>query len=313
MPAQKGETGIGDLRRSAFAAPVRGMMVDSHRHRATGTAFAACGRGHVNQDSPVGGGATANWSYRSATHSPPYSEFARLYDEATGFATYPVVRDAVDRSLARYRPQPRIAADVGCGTGLLLPYLASVAERIYAVDRSPAMLGLARARSEHLPVTLLRQDLRCLSLPEPVDLITCTFDTLNYLLSAADLARALQSFRRNLVAGGLLVFDLVTGAAWQGAPLRLVQRLRRPAFVATWRIRTRPARRLSIVEICIRDLRQATTLPGRREVHVQRWYPLALVRELTRRAGLTVREVRDLDGDRRATAASHWVHVVATR
>jgi predicted TPR repeat methyltransferase len=173
-----------------------------------------------------GGGLSAGRQPGPADTAPLYSWFARLYDETTGFAAYPVVRDAVERSITRYQPYPHVAADVGCGTGLLLPYLASVARRVYAVDRSPSMLQLAAARARGLPVTLLRQDLRRLTLPEPANLITCTFDTLNYLLSADDLLLALERFRRDLAAGGVLLFDLVTGAAWQDAPLRIVQRLR---------------------------------------------------------------------------------------
>jgi SAM-dependent methyltransferase len=143
----------------------------------------------------------------------PYAWFAKLYDEAIGFAAYPVVRDAVSRSLDRYRLHPRVVADIGCGTGLLLPYLASLASRVYAVDRSPAMLRLAAVRSRGLPVMILCQDLRRLALPEHADLITCTFDTLNYLLSEDELLRTLNRFRRNLAGGGMLLFDIVTGVA----------------------------------------------------------------------------------------------------
>ncbi len=331
MPVHKGETGqVGSRRTSrraptAVAAPgktamsasaLAAPMLRDHGHPAiAGTiapALPVTHRRHSRMNGS-GGGLSAERRPGPEDTAPLYSWFARLYDGTTGFAAYPVVRDAVERSITRYQPFPSVAADVGCGTGLLLPYLASVASRVYAVDRSPSMLRLARARSCGLPVTLLRQDLRRLALPEPANLITCTFDTLNYLLSAEDLLLALERFRRNLAAGGVFLFDLVTGAAWRDAPLRIVQRLRQRDFAATWRIHNQPARRLSIVDMRLTGARPPPANPCQREVHVQRWHSLDLVRDLARRADLRIREIRDLDTDRAATEGSHWVHVIATR
>jgi hypothetical protein len=174
------------------------------------------------------------------------------------------------------------------------------------------MLRLARTRSFGLPVTLLRQDLRRLALPEPANLITCTFDTLNYLLSADDLLLALARFRRNLAVDGVLLFDLVTGAAWRSAPLRIFQRLRQGNFVATWRIYTRLKQQLSIVDIRLKDARSPAGGSVQREVHVQRWHSVDLIRNLATRSSLRINEIRDLDTNRAATQGSHWVHVVAT-
>jgi hypothetical protein len=115
-----------------------------------------------------------------------------------------------------------------------------------------------------------------------------------------------------LAPGGMLLFDFVTGTAWRGVPLSIIQHLKHPDFVVTSRIHTLPARRLSVVDM---RLTRAPASAGRkewREVHVQRWYPLSMVRDLARRAGLRVCEVEDLDRDCPATDASHWVHFVAT-
>lgn len=301
MPTERGKPGMEDTRRCSRRRRPGGTI----RVGAPAMASSAKASRDDRRERPVANGAPA---------ASPYSWFASLYDETAGFAAYPIIRDAVARSVARYQPAPAVAADVGCGTGLLLPWLAERAGRVYAVDRSPSMLRLAKARTQarELPVTFLRQDLRSLSLPEPADLITCTFDTLNYLLSADDLLEALRRFRDNLAACGVLLFDVVTGAAWLGAPMRRIQRLARPAFVTTWHIRTEPRRRLSMVDVRWRD-RSTPLRPPRREVHVQRWHSLDVLRKRALQAGLRIREIRDLDTERVASAASHWVHVVATR
>ena len=56
--------------------------------------------------------------------------------------------------------------DVACGTGVLIPdYFALGARSVTAVDLSPEMLRIARARFSHLPVTFLCGDAQTLSLP----------------------------------------------------------------------------------------------------------------------------------------------------
>lgn len=61
----------------------------------------------------------------------------------------------------------RAVADLGCGTGPLLPFLAEHFAEVYAVDFAPGMLERARQRAADLPgVTFLQRsltDLGCLA------------------------------------------------------------------------------------------------------------------------------------------------------
>jgi SAM-dependent methyltransferase len=243
----------------------------------------------------------------------PYRTFAKIYDETTGFAAYPIIRDAIEDSLASLGVHVDVAADVGCGTGLLLQQMARIARRVYGVDRSREMLAIARRRVAGLPVTLLHQDLRRLTLPEAVDLITCTFDTLNYLLTERELLGALHQFHHNLARGGYLFFDVVTGAAWRAETSTMVRPIYWPDLGILFRIGVNPTRRLSVVYVdCLRCTRDGI---GKieSEVHVQRWYPLGVLYNLLARAGLKVTSVRDLDTSNPATTTSNWVHVVSQR
>jgi ubiquinone/menaquinone biosynthesis C-methylase UbiE len=81
---------------------------------------------------------------------------------------------------------------------------------VYAVDRSPQMLGIAARRCRRLPCTLLLRDFHHLVLPETVDLITMFSFTLNLHESAAALSEILDSVWRNLSPGGSWIVDFLT-------------------------------------------------------------------------------------------------------
>ena len=142
-----------------------------------------------------------------------------------GDAAAPVIRRCFERSRRHYDLRFSSAADVGCGTGTFLLHLARLCDGLYGVDRSAEMLAQARRKLAGANVTLLQQDLRRLRLPRPVDLITCMFDTLNYLTTAAGVQEALESARENLRNGGSLVFDVITGAGEAGQARRVRQRI----------------------------------------------------------------------------------------
>jgi hypothetical protein len=79
------------------------------------------------------------------------------------------------------------------------------------------MLAIAIAKNRGNGVRFYRQDFHSLCLPEKVDLLTCNFDSLNYMLTAQDLLLALRCIQTNLAPGGLLIFDLISQyQPWHG-------------------------------------------------------------------------------------------------
>jgi SAM-dependent methyltransferase len=245
--------------------------------------------------------------------APPYRAFAQFYDRVMGDAVAPIIKRSFESSRRRYDIRFASAADIGCGTGTFLLHLSQFCDVLYGVDRSAEMLAQARRKLQGTDVRFLRQDLRVLQLPHRVDLITCMFDTLNYLTTAAGVQAALQRVRENLRDGGRLVFDVITGAGESGRSRRLRQRITLPGTLATWRMRTDGRRYRSCVEMrwCSSDMRRSEETW--REVHCQRWYPLSWLCALLDKCGLNVCGIRDVVSYEPASSRTWWAHFVVRR
>ena len=221
----------------------------------------------------------------------PYASFAHVYDALLGRGFFDRLRQVFEALARRYDLRCQSAADVACGTGIFVRYLRLRGiPVVYGVDRSPAMLRLARTRNRGSGACFLRQDFYRLHLPQPVDLITCNFDSLNYLLSTAALLRALQMFRANLKPGGSLIFDMVTShQPWRGQKPRTEHAVWKGIrFQRSMRMHPRTGLQTSLVRI---------TANGRTglEVHRQRAYPRRVVVALLRRAGFLPLGVHDFN------------------
>jgi SAM-dependent methyltransferase len=221
-------------------------------------------------------------------HSEPYTGLSKVYDALLGDRFFARARANFERLRQRFGLRPASAADVACGTGSFARYLNSLeVPRVYGVDRSLEMLRLAAAKNHGKSVRFLHQDFHSLRLPETVDLITCNFDSLNYLLSEADLLRALQRFEANLIPGGWAVFDLITKSQpWGSQPLREHRVWPGGEFWREMQLDPRSGLQNSLVRVRL----------GKRvyrERHHQRAYPLSAVERALLQAGLSLVEARD--------------------
>ncbi len=131
--------------------------------------------------------------------------------------------------LARFEAQPQTILDIACGEGTFAVAMAQKGFHVTGVDRSPQMLEFARERAEreNAEVEFLRQDMRSLSFDERFDLVTCWFDSLNYVLELEGIQKTFAGVHRALKKAGLFIFDMNTvyGLAvdWQRDPCYVQQ------------------------------------------------------------------------------------------
>ena len=131
--------------------------------------------------------------------------------------------------LARFDARPQTILDIACGEGTFAVAMAKKGFQVTGVDRSPQMLRFARERAEreNVKVEFLLQDMRTLSFEERFDLVTCWFDSLNYVLELEGIQNTFAGVYRALKKEGLFIFDMNTvyglAVIWQREPCYVQQ------------------------------------------------------------------------------------------
>lgn len=113
---------------------------------------------------------------------------------------------ALERHLLPSLPAGADVLDLCCGTGQLLQLLAARGYRLRGLDGSREMLRFAAARVPG--AELLLEDARTFDQPERFDAVLSTFDSLNHVLSLAELEAVFANVHRSLRPGGRFLFDM---------------------------------------------------------------------------------------------------------
>jgi SAM-dependent methyltransferase len=110
-------------------------------------------------------------------------------------------------SLAHDAAEPIV--ELAAGTGrVTIPIARETGKRVIGIDRSPAMLAVARERAVGLPVELREGDIRYLALEEPVDLIICPFRSLMHLHTWAEKRQLFERVAAALRTGGRFAWNV---------------------------------------------------------------------------------------------------------
>jgi SAM-dependent methyltransferase len=225
------------------------------------------------------------------TATAPYDGLAPVYDLLTAGYRHDRWLCALEALALEHGLAGRRLLDIGCGTGNSFLPLLRAGYRVTACDLSPAMVRCAIAKAGGR-ATVHVADARCLPRWGRFDLVTFLDDGLNHLIAPDDVVRALRGIRANLAAGGLVVLDVNTRAAYRGAPD--VVAADEDRFVA-WRGRLATLDEPGgVAQVVVEVFERLPSGAWRRRCHRQphRHYPIAQMRALARRARLRVVAMR---------------------
>lgn len=208
-----------------------------------------------------------------------YERLSVMYDEGWGGFAQQYV-EMLLRLLGEHGIRAARVLDLACGTGELALALADCGHTVLGVDLSPGMIKAARAKvGDRKNVCYDIQDMTRLTVDGHFDLVTCTFDSLNYLTNPADVQAVFQGVAGLLQPDGLFVFDSNThqlyAARHKGTYHRVIGEY---AFHQKLHYDV--------------EKREVTTVfafhDGVEEIHRQRPYELEEVEEFLAHAGLRV-------------------------
>ena len=235
---------------------------------------------------------------------PIYDAYAPIYD-AIGQGRFGehLARWALRRLAERGARIERVL-DLACGTGAAALVFAATGCAVVGVDRSAAMLEIARgkARDARYDITFLEGDIRDLpTIDDPTislssfDLATCFCDSLNYLTEDGDLDRVFANVTAALRPGGYLVFDLNTTAEYATWDERDVMTYDGRDCIVYNQLSYDPATRLATGRI-VWFVRETELWWRDEETHTERAWMDAEVRAALARAGLGPVDRLDVEG-----------------
>lgn len=142
-----------------------------------------------------------------------YKQFASIYQRGPYLRFSQLLAESVlPAYLLELGIEPKDLLDVACGEGTFAVGMAAQGYRVTGVDLSPQMIALAseRAAKADKGVDFRVEDMRTLPFEGEFDLVTCFFDSLNYLLTVEGLYEAFQGAFGALRLGGFYIFDMNT-------------------------------------------------------------------------------------------------------
>ncbi len=250
----------------------------------------------------------------------PYQRYAEVYDRIGQRTFGERMAEAVLSWLPNEQQPPRRVLDLACGTGAATVVFAAHGARVVGIDRSPSMLTVAREveTGAGLNIDFIEGDIRTLQVPGPFDLVTCFYDSINYLVETEELVRCFAGVRSVLAPDGHFIFDVNTRAklnAWGEAPFIAIDE---PDLFGLYQASYDRSTHRSPLRLTffVRDEGEPARWQRFDEEHIERGYLLSEIDDALREGGLErmhLYEIPNQGGSPRRTATerSHRVLFVA--
>lgn len=134
-----------------------------------------------------------------------YKLFSKVYDN--------LIKKDIDYSsisdfIYKNTKPGRRYLDLACGTGNLTEKLSPYFNETYGVDLSCDMLSVASSKEALKSVKFINQDLSELNIGIRFDLITCSLDSINYILDKRKVKSLFNRVFNHLSEDGIFVFDI---------------------------------------------------------------------------------------------------------
>ncbi len=147
--------------------------------------------------------------------SQTYSAFAEIYDRVMRDVDYDSWAMHIINLAQQYGIEVNKILDIACGTGSFVVRLARQGYEVSGIDYSQPMIDLAKKklREDELKVPIYQASMDSFShlkVERDYDLITCLYDSLNYILKEKEVMQCFAEVYNHLRSGGAFIFDVTT-------------------------------------------------------------------------------------------------------
>ena len=200
-----------------------------------------------------------------------YSSTSTVYDKV--FDNKKIINNYATFIKSNFPDRKLKILDVACGTGSLIEKLKENYNYIEGLDLSKEMTLLAKKKTGE---KIYHDNMVNFKLNKKYDLILCTFDSLNYLLSKSLLKKTFKNFYLHLNTKGVIIFDINTlrkfkkhlnvvgEKKFDNSKIKWISSYNRPFW-----------------KITIKFVNNNTW----QETHYERFYPLLVIKKLLKECG----------------------------
>lgn len=135
-----------------------------------------------------------------------YDPFSWFYERYWSREVPPQILTVIERLLLPRLPRGGRVLDLCCGTGYTSAELIRRGFEVTGLDSSKGMLRYARRNAP--AARLIMADARSFRLPPVYDGVIATFDSLNHVMTLAELAHVFRRVYHALAPSGLFLFDM---------------------------------------------------------------------------------------------------------
>jgi len=235
----------------------------------------------------------------SEDYSPAFTEIAPYYDKLMSFINYQGWVAYIEKINALNNIREKKILDLACGTGVCLELWLQRQYQVIGLDKSFAMLQVCKDKLSKFFLAddynwfLINGDICNFSLAHKVPIITCLYDSLNYLMREAGLVRCFEKVYEALWSGGIFIFDMNTVHSLRDEWGNQTYYRQDSNIHSTWTNTFNSEKNISSLKLTLTIQRDGSTVTHR-EFHQERAYPLSTIKNLLSEVGFSASLYRHL-------------------
>jgi predicted TPR repeat methyltransferase len=222
---------------------------------------------------------------KSNSCNTPFATIAPYYDKLMSFVNYPGWVAYIEKIIMLSSINEKTILDLACGTGVCMDLWANKGYEVIGLDRSLSMLQVSKEKLSHYEnILLINGDMRDFHLSRKMPIITCLYDSLNYLLTESNLLKCFCSVSEALTDDGVFIFDMNTVHSLRDEWGNNTFQRRDEGLFSSWSNSFDPNLNISSLSITLHVRRNGQEIVIG-EFHRERGYPLAVIEDLLSEAG----------------------------